>query len=161
MNKELNPVSFPSLGSHTRKKNLNSNKWKSSILISQIKFILLLVKIEKNGYSTTCSWLFKWAQVSISAALEQRHDCETVGKKRAITTRKAKAQTGNDFSSILCSPRRGKQEDKGVVAIVRSFPSTPDGKGARQHCPQHVLRWNLDLLLLLIFKQISCQKSVF
>lgn len=67
-------------------------------------------------------------------------------------TRKAKAKTGNYVSSILCRPRRGKQEDKGVVAIVCSFPFTPDGKGARQHCPQHVLKWDLDLLLFITFK---------
>lgn len=39
-----------------------------------------------------------------------------------------------------------------MVAIVCSFPFTPDGKGARQHCPQYVLRWDLDLFLLIIFK---------
>lgn len=46
----------------------------------------------------------------------------------------------------------GKQEDKGVVAIVCSFPFTPDGKGARQPCPQHVLKWDLNLFLFITFK---------
>lgn len=67
-------------------------------------------------------------------------------------TRKAKAKTGNYFSSMLCRPRRGKQEDKGVVAIVCSFPFTPDGKGARHHCPQNVSRWDLDLFPFTTFK---------
>lgn len=68
-----------------------------------------------------------------------------MAKKRTILTRKANAKTGNYFSSILRIQRMGKQEDRGVVAIVCSFPFIPDGKKECQNCPQYVLRWYLDL----------------